>query len=128
MEVIPLPTNGGDTTSTSKGEKKKRKALASKVPTIASLAPKRSRRGVLHRGTAKDKPSGSQAVPLPPIAIPPSPVANVATLIKDYASGDEGRTTMEVSPACRRQIKFIEEIGVLEASQPSTDAQEELQP
>lgn len=68
----------------------------------------------MYKGTAKDKPSGSQVFPLSPIAIPPSAVADVITLVEGYASGHEGRATMEVSPACRRKMEFADETGVPE--------------
>lgn len=108
-----------------KAKRGKKKALASRVPTVVSPNPKKSNMGVSHRGVAKDKPSGSQAVPPSPIKIPPSPVADVATLIEDYASGDEGRPTMEASLARRRKIDFVDETGVPKVSRPLTDMQEE---
>lgn len=49
--------------------------------------------------------------------IPLSPAAEVATLIKDYAFGDEGGVTMALSLACRRQIDFVDEPYVPEAPQ-----------
>lgn len=47
------------TTSVSKGEKRKRKALASRVPTAIGPTSKKSRRGAPHRGTVGDKHLGS---------------------------------------------------------------------
>ena len=49
--------------------------------------------------------------------IPSSSAAEVATLIEDYASGDEGRTVAASSPDCRRQIDFVDEPYVPEAPQ-----------
>lgn len=37
-------------------------------------------------------------------------------MLEVYASDDKGRMTAEMSPACRRQIEFFEEISIPEAS------------
>ena len=69
--------------------------------------------------------SSSQVAPPSPIAIPPSPVEEVFTLIEDYASGDEGGVTTALSPAYRRQMDFVDEPYVPKA--PQFPVEKELQ-
>lgn len=113
--VKSLEAIDGDTaTSVGKGEKRKRKALASRVPTVINPAPKKIKMGASRRGIAGDKPLGFQAIPPSLIAILPSPAANVVTLVDDYTSRDEDRAVVESSPAYMRQIDFVGEKDVLE--------------
>lgn len=70
-----------------------------------------------HKGTARNEPSGSQVAPPPPIIIPSSPIADVVTIVEDYASKDEGRTAAAPSPVCRRQFDFVDKPYVPKAPQ-----------
>lgn len=68
--------------------------------------------------------SDSQVIYLSPLAIHSTPAIEVVTLIENYVSRDESGATAAPSPACKRQIDFVEEPSI--PKDPQLPMQEEL--